>query len=385
MQSKQGKRRQASQITRTTVSKVVAKKAKPRRRAQRQNEKLGAVSRTVVKSAPLNRGVLRQGGSRVTFGKADPHDRYSEGGMRIFAVQQSYYSLYAPDSTGLGAVSNSHYQYLSVSPTSVFLNDTSNMIFLFSTANTFTSLCGSFDEYRIRKLILHYVPLVGTNTTGGENLATQLSVSYFHTINDDNIETDPSKLTNGTTVNFPIWEPTDVTLIPMTKGQRSDNLYRTGTIGDAVGTHVIANQLIQGQIAINHTAYGTTASDYPIGNLWVEIVVDLYGFRTYWPGENEETKSSIYSPSEKAAINDLRKIKAARLRQQRRSDLDADLLREVKRVDLLRGNDSRHTPQPDEKELRSFDFVDLSPRSKREKETPPPSVRASSEKGSRRA
>jgi hypothetical protein len=345
MLSKQKKRGKApKQVRRAAVSK-----AAPKRRAKRQVNNSATAPKTKFVAAPVAMGTVRSAGSRVRFGRAVPHDRYEEGGLRISAYQPSYQDVYAADLTAFGAISSSHYDFFSVSPTAVYMNDTGASTVMFSVQDTFTNVCGSFEEYRIRKLVMHYTPVIGTNTNGATNLTNELQVSYFHTIQDDNIVTNPPRATNGTTVAFPIWEPCSVTLIDEKKSSSSDQLYRTGTIGDGVATHVIANQLCQGQIAFGCARAGTDSADVMIGRIWWEIVVDLYGFLTYWFAENEDRKRSWKEPS-KAEV------------YARRREL-AEAKKRVNSGAFDRG-DEKH-----------FDFVEL-PRVK----TPPPTARVSSRK-----
>jgi hypothetical protein len=220
----------------------------------------------------------------MQFLKAAANDLFPEGGLRIVGAARAYYDLYAADQTNLGGWSNSHYAFASISPAGTYNNTVNNTANLFNTSNTLTSLAGSFEFYRFRKLRIHYCPVVGANTNGITNLGgNQMCLGYFQDAAENAIQTTPSRYFNSSTIAFPYWEPASLDCVAERVSSPGDKLFKVGAIGDAISASYVSDY-VQGHICASSSVFGSDGTDVPVGSVIADFVLDLYGFREYWAG-----------------------------------------------------------------------------------------------------
>ncbi len=350
MQSKQGKRSKTAKPKRRVARPEAKIVSKPRRAP-----KNGIRSREQVSfmSAPVSSTVVRRNFFGFKFGAAAPHDEFPEGGLRISGVlpgTSSSGTLVSDLVTdGLFGVTGAY--TVLVSPTG---NSSSGVTSVFSSTGPLAIFSQYFRRYRFRHLEAEYNSRIATSSS--DNVTIQISYERDPEVAANTTYSATSAVT-AQTARFNSWVPeARIPLIDLRSMSKSDELWWCAKAGDASTDTVSLNrQLFQGAIVAVRTQSTSPAADVTLGNLLFRFSVDLYGF-------TNQPELDIT----------------------RREKKEGENKKELKRVELSRTSDQRHSVQP---EVSGFDFVELTPRSKREKDekTPPPSVRASSEKGSRRA
>jgi hypothetical protein len=231
---------------------------------------------------------IRRQGPQIKFSVAAPNDLYPEGGLRLHARVPAYYPIYAPDSGALGCWSNAHYAFCAISPIGEIYTLNSNQVRFVNGSYTFAGLAGSFQHYRFRKLTLDYSPAIGTNTVGTNNLSNTLNVSYMRDPCSDLVQSTPIEYMNATTVQFPPWEPIRITCIEQKSASVGDELFAMNAINDGSADIPNARQCIQGVVAVFGSGFGDATTDYIVGYVYWDCVLDLYGFRQSWSVVNPE-------------------------------------------------------------------------------------------------
>lgn len=353
MFSKQRKRRQAPKISVTVRSKG-RRLASGKRVVKKSEMKTVTMPRQRRRriSAPAVGSVVQRGFYGFSFSAAAPHDEFPEGGLRIVGTLPgtSASGALVHDTASVGLFGTTGLHWAAVCPGGSTTTGTGAGLSasLFSGTGVLAVFAQYFRRFRFRRLEMEYNSSV--NVSDVENTVVQIGYdrdSYAAAYTTPTL----TSTVNASSVRFSSWVPEQrVPIIELMRSDKADELwYCSGANTTITESSSIMRQSYQGAIFAQTNA--VALADTTLGNVLYHFVLDLYGFT------NQAVADPGFLKSNK---------------------------QELKRVELPRGNDHRHAPQPDEKETSSFDFVDLTPRSKREKETPPPSVRASSEKGSRR-
>lgn len=355
MQSKQGKRGKAlKQVRRVAGAIASAARSVNAKKRQKKAPQRSTMPRERVNSviAPIAASTIRRNFFGFRFGQAPPHDEFPEGGLRISGTLPgtSASGAIVNDTVSVGLFGTAGLLGVAVEPSGATVGTLVGA--LFSSTGPLAIFSQYFRRYRFRKLIAEYNGTIPTSSVDNKLLQFSYERDPFCA------STTAYSITTAVTAQtarFNGWVPEVVMpMISSDQSARDDELFWTGPAGDAMTTASYAadiRQRVQGVVL--GTTTSVAASEVVMGNILYRFTVDLYGFTNV---VNTGVPRRVLEEKQ-----------------------------ELKRVELPRTNDHRHSLQPDEKELRSFDFVDLTPKSRREKETPPPSVRASSEKGTRRA
>lgn len=357
MQSKQGKRGKSAKQVRRVAAAVATLERKANARTNRKSKSArdGVRSRESLKmvAAPIATSAIRRDFFGFRFGSAPAHDEFPEGGLRISGTLPgtSASGSVVNDTVSLGIFGTAGLLGIAVEPSGATIG--TGVGALFSSTGPLAVFSTFFRRYRFRKLEAEYNGILPTSSV--DNKLIQISYERDPWCGGTTAYNITGAVTAQTT-RFNGWVPeVRMPLIDSRIASRDDELFWTGSAADGMsisGSAADIRQRVQGVVL------GLTTSIAPaevvFGNIIYRFTVDLYGFTN---------QSGTGVP-----------MKTLRLSQEQ----------ELKRVELPRTVDLRHTVQP---EREGFDFVDLTPRSKRERDekTPPPSVRASSEKGSRRA
>jgi hypothetical protein len=341
MQSKQGKRGKAlKQVGKTRSPKRAAKRT-PFKRMPRAGL---ATNRTEIVRAPIAVGFQRRGFHGLRFGAAAPHDEFPEGGLRIYGTlpggsgTQYLNGDYSGSGTGLWAFTGVCWAV--VTPTGALMTGT---VPVFDSAGPLAQFSEYFRRFRFRSLSCEYNGMIATSSS--ENRVLQISYES-DPARADAAQTSLTQLqaVNQTSKRFTSWE-TEV-MIPLIRERKtspSDELWYVAPAADVITTGDPSNQRFSCQGVVS--AVGSTlptAAETTYGTVLWHFTVDLYGFSNL---------QSIPVPARKPSVKEEKHLRV-----------------------------SASAP-PDKGDSKvEHDFVELTPKSRRVSETPPPSVRVSSRK-----
>jgi hypothetical protein len=332
MQSKQKTR---TQPRKQKKAKTAGKKAAPRSRAEGKRQQFGGKNSTNALSVGLAPGI-RQRPMQWRFGAAAPHDEFPEGGLRISGVlpgsgvTNKLNGDYSTGNTGLWNVDGR--VWACVHPGGLTLSGVVGLaVNLFSGTSPIAVIQQYFRKFRFRKLAMEYNGTL--NAASAETRTLQISYERDGEMLDSKYLTaTQDELVNSTSTRFSSWA-SDVMcpLIDQKRTDSADELFYTCRANDTITSSSAAfnRQVAQGLVSSAANAVPTAAETVYGTCLW-HFVVDLYGF------------TNLQS-----------------------TDFAFALQPKVKR---------------DKGDEKFSDFVELTPKSRRVSETPPPSVRVSSKK-----
>jgi hypothetical protein len=331
MLSKQKKRGKApKQVIRTAGSR-----AAPNRRVKSKSLPTRSREQKRLALAPAAGSVVRRNFYGFSFGAAAPHDEFPEGGLRISGMLPGTSSSgsVVNDTVSEGCFGTGGLPAVAVDPCGSTIG--TGVGALFSFTGPLATFAQFFRRYRFRALTAVYNGTIPTSDTG--NKLVQIAYERDAFTGAGTTYTITNAVT-AQTARFNAWVPEVVIplIVPSREG-RDDELFWTGVAGDGMSALLSADlrQRFQGCITCMTTS--VAAADKTFGNVIYRFSVDLYGFTnaisTGVPSRKRPEELSLRAVSER-----------------------------------------------DKGDSKEHDFVELTPKSRRVAETPPPSVRVSSRK-----
>jgi hypothetical protein len=232
-------------------------------------------------SAPLLVGVNRTNtGAFPRFGQAPVRPSFPEGGLRMSGTATPYYYLHTPNSTSYGAFGTNATSriYTLVNPTGAYYNGTYDYTLL-DNSSALPNISAFFRCFRFRKLVIEYIPTIGTNESDSE-LKQRITLAW--TPDSQEILQDVANVAQfdrPRAVSFPSWEPFVFTAIDDGKlvNDKDAPLYPINAIQDVYSTVGLLNSNNQGALIWLGSDLVATSSKR-LGNLILHYVIDLYGF-----------------------------------------------------------------------------------------------------------
>lgn len=243
-------------------------------------------SALLTRSVGLGVAVARSGIPHLATERAPPHDEYPEGGVRVIGCLpgSSETSQVTNDTAALGGWSVTGVGSAVLCPTGSAPTATSFSVF--SSTGPLAAWSQYFRQYRFRKLIAEYTPVVSPgNTTEAAKL-----VQFAYERDPVTAEQNSGSYTIDTAVTSSechrdtAWVPRTVPLVMSGRASRDDKLFYTTGAGDvlAVTSDAEMRQAYQG--AITCVVSSVAAADVVLGKVLWHFVVDLYGFTNITTG-----------------------------------------------------------------------------------------------------
>jgi hypothetical protein len=291
--------------------------------------------------APLAQSVVQRNFYGWRFERAAPHDEFPEGGLRICGLLPgtSASGTLVNDTANVGLFGTSGLFCTLVNPTGATTTGALATAQLFSATGPLCTFAQYFRRYRFRSLHGEFASSIDAANSGNKTIT--ISYERDPVVGLTTAYTATTAIT-AQSVRFPSWTPQVVIpFIDQKRHDAADELWYTTLAGDGYTTGITYDrQTSQGAIIAVTNSIG---SEVVFGYMMYRFCIDLYGFTN-----QTQVGAALRSDSEK-------KSEGLRLSS---------------------------APSRDKGDSKSelCDFVELTPKSRRVSETPPPSVRVGSRK-----
>jgi hypothetical protein len=239
-------------------------------------------------TAVVATSVVKRVGSSVAFGRADAHEDYPEGGLRLtvrFRPTTDNVGVYTTktlvEGGFQGAFGNHAFMTVSLDTTGTIPSSSyNNCVFPVG----LRAIATYFQRFRVRSLTAEYV------STSSTAVAARISLGYVRdpvygmrmTTSSQGVFYTSQAFVDDLpeSVSSPCWQGFQVPMIRPTKSSAGDKLFTVNQLSATYGTSdsefLLANSC-QGLVACWNNTVQTSATALEYGQVFYDAVIDLYG------------------------------------------------------------------------------------------------------------